>query len=105
VAARRNPVKKSARGTITEKIQLETLESGEVNMRVELLDTVGLKCPHPVIKIAVKAPDMEPGDILEILGDCPTFERDVLTWCKRLEKDVLSVEYEGGDKKRIQIQF
>ena len=27
-------------------------------MAVELLDTVGLKCPQPVLKIAVKAPDM-----------------------------------------------
>jgi tRNA 2-thiouridine synthesizing protein A len=74
-------------------------------MRVELLDTLGLKCPLPVWKIAVKAPDMKPGDILEILGDCPTFKRDVLTWCKLLEKAVLSVKDEGDDKKRIQIQF
>jgi tRNA 2-thiouridine synthesizing protein A len=74
-------------------------------MRVELIDTLGMRCPQPVWKIALKAPDMKPGDILEILGDCPTFKKDVLTWCKRLEKDVLSVEDEGGDKKRIQIQF
>ena len=74
-------------------------------MRIKLLDTLGMKCPQPVVKIAVKAPDMKPGDILEILGDCPTFERDVLTWCKRLEKDVLSVKDDGGDKKTIQIQF
>ena len=74
-------------------------------MRVQLIDTLGMRCPLPVVKIAVMAPDMKPGDILEVLGDCPTFERDVLTWCKRLEKDVLSVEDEGGDKKRIQIQF
>ena len=74
-------------------------------MRVELIDTLGMRCPLPVVKIAVMAPDMQPGDILEILGDCPTFERDVLTWCMRLEKEVLSVKDEGGDKKRIQIQF
>ena len=52
-----------------------------------------------------EGPDMKPGDILEILGDCPTFKRDVLTWCKALDKAVLSVKDEGGDKKRIQIQF
>jgi tRNA 2-thiouridine synthesizing protein A len=74
-------------------------------MRVELLDTLGLKCPQPVWKIAVKAPDMKPGDILEILGDCPTFKRDVLTWCKLLEKVVLSVKDEGQNRNRIQIQF
>ena len=74
-------------------------------MRVQLIDTLGMKCPQPVWKIALKAPDMKPGDILEILGDCPTFKRDVLTWCKALDKAVLSVKDEGQKKKRIQIQF
>ena len=74
-------------------------------MKVELLDTLGMKCPQPVMKIAVKSPDMKPGDILEVLGDCPTFKRDVLTWCKLLKKAVLSVKDDGDDKKTIQIQF
>jgi tRNA 2-thiouridine synthesizing protein A len=74
-------------------------------MAVEVLDTLGLKCPQPVLKIAVKHPDMKPGDILEILGDYPTFKRDVRTWCERLGKVVLSVKDEGDNKKRIQIQF
>jgi tRNA 2-thiouridine synthesizing protein A len=71
----------------------------------EVLDTLGLKCPQPVLKIAVRAPDMKPGDILEVLGDCPTFEKDLRTWCERLKKVLLSIKDEGGDKKRIQIQF
>jgi len=74
-------------------------------MAVEVLDTLGMKCPQPVLKIAIKSPNMKPGDILEILGDCPTFERDVRTWCKRLEKVVLSVKDNGANQKRIQIQF
>jgi len=74
-------------------------------MTVELLNTVGLKCPQPVLKIAVKATDMKPGDMLEIIGDCPTFERDVRVWCERLNKILLSIKNEGGYQKRIQIQF
>jgi tRNA 2-thiouridine synthesizing protein A len=74
-------------------------------MAVEVLDTLGLKCPQPILKIAVRAPDMHSGDILEVLGDCPTFEKDVRTWCERLGKVLLSVKDEGGEKKRIQIQF
>ena len=74
-------------------------------MAVAVLDTLGMKCPQPVLKIAVKSPDMKPGDILEILGDCPTFERDVRIWCERLGKVVLSVKDDGDDKKTIQIQF
>ena len=74
-------------------------------MTVEVLDTLGQRCPQPVLKIAVRAPDMKPGDILEVLGNCPTFEKDLRIWCERLGKVFLSVKDEGGNKKRIQIQF
>lgn len=74
-------------------------------MATAFLDTLGLKCPQPVLKIAVRAPEMKPGDILEVLGDCPTFEKDVRTWCDRLGKVFLSIKDEGNNKRRIQIQF
>ena len=74
-------------------------------MGVKVLDTLGLKCPQPVLKIAVLAQDMRPGDVLEVLGDCPTFERDLRIWCERVGKVFLSVKDEGGDSRRIQIQF
>jgi tRNA 2-thiouridine synthesizing protein A len=74
-------------------------------MSVHKLDTLGLKCPQPVLKLAVKAPDMKEGDLLEIIGDCPTFEQDVRTWCSRLDKVLLGVQDEPKGKKKIQIQF
>jgi tRNA 2-thiouridine synthesizing protein A len=74
-------------------------------MALHVLDTLGLKCPQPVLKIAVQAPNMKPGDVLEVLGDCPTFEKDVRTWCERLGKVFLSIQNDGVHKKTIQIQF
>ena len=74
-------------------------------MGTEVLNTLGKKCPEPILKVAMKVPAMKPGDILEVLGDCPTFEKDLRTWCERLGKVFLSVEDEGANKKRIQIQF
>lgn len=73
-------------------------------MANHILDAVGLKCPQPVLKIAAKVPEMKPGDVLEIVADCPTFEKDVRAWCERMKKVLLSVKEESG-KKRIQIQF
>jgi tRNA 2-thiouridine synthesizing protein A len=55
--------------------------------------------------MAVKTSDMKPGEILEVFGDCPTFERDVRKWCERLGKVLLSVNQNGTDVKKIQIQF
>lgn len=74
-------------------------------MTVQIVDTLGKKCPQPVLKLAVQAPDMEPADILGVLGDRPTFERDVRTWCERLGKLILSAQDQGAGKKKIQIQF
>ena len=74
-------------------------------MAVVTLDTTSLKCPQPVLKIAAKSPDMKPGDILEVIGDCPTFERDIRAWCKRLKKTLLFIRNEDAGKMRCQIQF
>jgi tRNA 2-thiouridine synthesizing protein A len=74
-------------------------------MAVDVLDTLGMKCPNPILKMSVKSEDMGRGDILEVLGDCPAFEQHVRGWCERMGKVVLSVKDEGAKKKRIQIRF
>lgn len=73
-------------------------------MGIVILNTVGLKCPQPVLKVAVKATTMSTGDIMEVRGDCPTFEKDLRVWCERLGRPMLAVQDEEGSK-RIQIQF
>lgn len=74
-------------------------------MSKHFLDASGLKCPKPVLKIAVKAADLNKGDTLEVVGDCPTFEKDVRKWCERLNKVLLAVIDEGGARKKVQILF
>ena len=74
-------------------------------MVTEMLDTLGLKCPQPILKIAAMASDMFNGDILEVVADCPTFEKDVRLWCARVEKTLLWIREEKGNKKRCQIQL
>jgi len=74
-------------------------------MAVHKLDTLGLKCPQPVLKIAVEAPKLQAGDVLEVLADCPSFQRDVEAWCKKTGKTLLFCRDEGGGKFNAQIQF
>ncbi len=69
------------------------------------LDAMGLKCPQPVLKIAAISAQMNPGDVLEVTGDCSTFERDIRTWCQRMKKDFLWIRDEGKGKMSCQIQF
>ena len=74
-------------------------------MKNEILDTTGLRCPHPILQLAVKATRMQPGDILEVVGDCPTLERDVRAWCKRLGKVFLAVKENGSKNKIFQVRI
>jgi len=69
------------------------------------LDCVGLKCPQPVLKIAAKSAELKIGDLLEVIADCPTFEKDVRLWCERVKKALMWIRDEGDGKKRCQIQF
>lgn len=73
-------------------------------MAVVKLDATGLRCPQPVLKITTKSPELQPGDVLEVSGDCPTFEADVRKWCERMKRTLLAVTQEG-DAKIAQIQF
>ena len=70
-----------------------------------MLDTTGLKCPRPMLRLMAIAPTVVKGTILEVLGDCPTFESDIRGWCGQMGKVVLMVRNEEGEKKRMQIQF
>lgn len=73
-------------------------------MAVTTLDAKGLKCPQPTLKVTIMATKMKPGDVLEVLADCPTFENDIKDWCTRSKKVLLWMKVDGG-AKRCQIQF
>lgn len=70
-----------------------------------ILDATGLKCPQPILKLSVVSADMKPGEILEIIGDCPTFEKDVVVWCARLKKTLLLIRDAGNNRKHALIRF
>lgn len=73
-------------------------------MAVFNIDAKGLKCPLPVLKIVAMAPTVPEGQILEVLGDCPTFEQDVRKWCEREKKTLLAARPQNG-ALLLQIQF
>jgi tRNA 2-thiouridine synthesizing protein A len=73
-------------------------------MAIQTLDARGLKCPQPTLKVTAMAIKMKPGDVLEVVADCDTFEKDVRDLCTRTKKVLLWFKTEGKDK-RCQIQF
>jgi len=68
------------------------------------IDAKGLQCPQPRLKMSVEVMAMKPGDILECVADCPTFENDVREWCKNSKKALLWFKDEGKGVKRCQVR-
>jgi tRNA 2-thiouridine synthesizing protein A len=55
------------------------------------VDTSGMRCPQPVLLLAHHARGKPVGTLLEVVGDCPTFEKDIRAWAERERKTVLAV--------------
>jgi cysteine desulfurase len=68
------------------------------------IDAVGLRCPLPVLALGNATTGVSDGTIVEIRGDCPTFEEDVRRFCTRRGKTVLAVRGRAP-MLTIQIRF
>ena len=73
-------------------------------MATHTLDTLGLKCPQPILKVAIKAKELQPGDLLEVVANCHSFPADVEAWCQKTGKTLLMCTTDG-DEHKAQIQF
>lgn len=68
------------------------------------VDAVGMRCPLPILALGNATTSAVPGTIVEIKGDCPTFEADVRRYCTRRGKTVLAVRGKAP-LLTIQIRF
>jgi tRNA 2-thiouridine synthesizing protein A len=75
-----------------------------VSLNLTRIDCSGMRCPQPVLKLAVETAETPAGTVVEIIGDCATFEKDIRTFCERRKKTLLSVRGDGT-KTIIQIQY
>ena len=70
----------------------------------DVLDCRGMKCPQPVLKVAIKARTVRVGTALEVHADCSSFDADVRKWCTDNGRVLISVVDRGGFKVAT-IQF
>lgn len=64
------------------------------------LDVLGKMCPEPMIMIKDKLPSMNPGDVLEVIGDAVN-RRSVERFVKSRGHEIISVTEEGDKFKLI----
>ena len=61
------------------------------------LDCVGLYCPMPIYKTALKMKELKPGEVLEIVADDKGIKKDIPSWCKSTGNECLAVEEKDGE--------
>ena len=63
----------------------------------EILDTVGLYCPVPIIRTAETMKRLNPGAVLEILSDDRVILIDMPAWCRSSGNEYIGSRQEGEE--------
>ena len=56
------------------------------------LDTLGLRCPEPVMMLRVTMRKLNPGDMLEVIADDPATTRDIPSFCRFMDHELVSAQ-------------
>lgn len=56
------------------------------------LDTLGLRCPEPVMLVRVAIRKLQVGDVLEVIADDPATTRDIPSFCRFMDHELLAAE-------------
>ena len=65
-------------------------------MSLHRLDVLGLFCPLPILLAAREMKKLQPGDLLELVGDDPGILEDMPVWCERAGHRLVEMEDEEG---------
>jgi len=59
------------------------------------LDTLGLRCPEPVMMIRKTVRKMEQGELLEVIADDPATTRDIPSFCRFMDHTLIESNIEN----------
>ena len=62
------------------------------------IDLAGLPCPAPLLGAKKIIDDLQPGQTMLLLSDCPGSNDDLLAWCKFTGNEMLSNDRQGDGK-------
>ncbi|MDQ7050142.1 MAG: sulfurtransferase TusA [Enterobacterales bacterium] len=63
--------------------------STELNVSLKL-DALGLRCPEPVMLVRKSIRKLEAGQILHLVADDPSTKRDIVSFCRFMEHQLIS---------------
>lgn len=56
------------------------------------LDTLGLRCPEPVMMLRVAMRKLAVGDELTVIADDPATTRDIPSFCRFMDHELISAQ-------------
>jgi len=54
------------------------------------LDTLGLRCPEPIMMVRLNIRKINSGDTLLVLADDPSTARDIPSFCRFMEHELIA---------------
>lgn len=60
----------------------------------QILDTLGLRCPEPVMLLRKTVRKMKQGDLLLVIADDPATTRDIPSFCRFMDHTLVQIEAE-----------
>lgn len=61
---------------------------------IATLDTLGLRCPEPVMMIRKTVRKMQQGELLEVIADDPATTRDIPSFCRFMDHSLIESNIE-----------
>jgi tRNA 2-thiouridine synthesizing protein A len=58
------------------------------------LDTLGSRCPEPVMMIRKTVRKMQQGELLEVIADDPATTRDIPSFCRFMDHTLIEIHIE-----------
>lgn len=68
------------------------------------LDVTGALCPLPILLAAREMRKLQPGDLLEVVGDDPGILEDMPVWCERAGHRLVEMTEEAGGRIRSLVE-
>jgi TusA-related sulfurtransferase len=62
------------------------------------IDLSGMPCPAPLLGAKKIIDDLQPGQVMLLLSDCPGTEDDLFAWCKYTGNELVSAERQASGK-------
>ena len=61
---------------------------------IQELDTLGLRCPEPVMMVRKTVRKMQEGEFLSVIADDPATTRDIPSFCRFMEHTLIEAKTE-----------